>query len=137
MTDAAMARLLAGTYDRQLWAYRPQAGGDEAEVYSGVPCALSRTAKTASPSPAGEAAILTESRYALTLYTRPQVWLRLGDRLEISDGAGRIYHARSGESMRYPSHCVTVVEVLEVCLAEPEPPAASDPAPMEAPEQQT
>lgn len=132
MTDAAMARLLSATYDRRLWAYRPRAAGGEETVYSAVPCALSRTAKTAAPAPAGEGAVLTESRYALTLYTRPQVWLRLGDRLEISDAAGRIYHARSADSMVYPSHCVTVVEVLEVCPAAPgapEAPDAPDPGP--------
>lgn len=118
MTDTRMARLLARTYDRRLWAFRPRTEGGEKAVYSAVPCALSRTARTAAPAPMGERAALAESRYAMTLYTRPQVWLRLGDRLEISDTDGRVYHARSGDSMVYPSHCVTVVEVLEVRLPE-------------------
>ena len=115
--DRALARALAGTYDRRLTAFRPRPEGEET-VWAKVPCALSRTAKTAAPAPAGLDAPLAESRYALTLYTPPGVWLRLGDRLEISDGTGRTYHARASDSVAYASHCVTVAEVLEV--TEPE-----------------
>ena len=62
----------------------------------------------------GEA--LCESRYALSLFTPPEVWLRLGDRVTVSDKSGRVYHARASDSVRYPSHCVTVVEVFEVSV---------------------
>ena len=39
-----------------------------------------------------------------------------GDRVTVSDKSGRIYHARASDSVRYPSHCVTVVEVTEVSV---------------------
>ena len=57
-----------------------------------------------------------ESRYALTLYTMLELWLRLGDRVTVSDKSGRVYHARASDSVRYPSHCATVVEVFEVSV---------------------
>ena len=44
----------------------------------------------------------------------PELWLRLGDRVTVSDKSGRIYHARASDSVRYPSHCVTGVEIVEV-----------------------
>lgn len=66
--------------------------------------------------PARSAAALVESRYALSLYTMPEIWLRLGDRVTVSDKSGRVYHARASDSVRYPSHCVTVVEVTEVSV---------------------
>lgn len=62
------------------------------------------------------ARLLCESRYALSLYTMPEIWLRLGDRVTVSDKSGRVYHARASDSVRYPSHCVTVVEVTEVSV---------------------
>ena len=63
-----------------------------------------------------EDAALVESRYALSLYTMPEIWLRLGDRVTVSDKSGRVSHARASDSVRYPSHCVTVVEVTEVSV---------------------
>ena len=39
-----------------------------------------------------------------------------GDRVTVSDKSGRVYHARASDSVRYPSHCVTVVEVTEVSV---------------------
>lgn len=38
------------------------------------------------------------------------------ERVTVSDKSGRIYHARASDSVRYPSHCVTVVEVFEVSV---------------------
>ena len=114
MRDFSMAALLGRTYDRRLTAYRPLPEGGEEKVWDGAACALSRTAKTTAPTPPEEGAALTESGYALSLYTPPEVWLRLGDRLEISDGTGRCCYARAADSMHYASHCVTVVRILEV-----------------------
>ena len=42
--------------------------------------------------------------------------MRLGDRVAVSDESGRIYHGRASDSVRYSSHCVTVVEVVEVSV---------------------
>lgn len=114
MTDNAMKRALRATYDRTLCVYRPKDDGTEETVYIDVPCALSRAALVSAPTPPSFGAALTESRYALALYTAPEVVLRLGDRAVVSDGAGRLYHCRASDSVCYPSHCVTVVEVLEV-----------------------
>lgn len=116
MRDAAMMRALRRTYDRTVCVFRPLPDGTEQTVYIDVPCALSRSAHTSAPAVRGAEAALTESRYALSLYTMPEIWLRLGDRVAVSDESGRIYHGRASDSVRYPSHCVTVVEVVEVSV---------------------
>ena len=113
MTDSIMAAALKRTYDRTLTAFRPQADGSESVVWIDVPCALSRAAKISAPTPPANGALM-EARYDLALYTEPQIWLRLGDRLVISDRLGRTYHARAADSIAYPSHCVTVVRIDEV-----------------------
>lgn len=115
MTDFAMANALKRTYDRTLTAFRPQTDGTEEVVWVDVPCALSRAAIVSAPTPPKDTA-LVESRYDLTLYTEPSVWLRLGDRVVLSDHSGRLYHGHASDSFRYPSHCVTVVRVEEVEL---------------------
>ena len=109
-----MARALRGTYDRRLRAFRPLPDGGERAVYRDEPCALSRRAQTAAPGVVAGGAALAETRYALAHYTAPSVVLALNDRVCVSDGAGRWYHARVSDSMRYASHCVTVAEVLGV-----------------------
>ena len=108
-----MARALAATYDRRVSAFRPQPGGGETAVCQGAACALSRTAHLSAPQPPPLSAPLPESRYALTLYTPPELAFQLGDRLEISDGADTV-HALASDSFRYPSHCVTVVSIGQV-----------------------
>ena len=113
MTDAAYAARLGRTYLHTVTAYRPTAEG-ELLVYEEQPCALSRSAHTSAPAPASASAVLPESAYRYVLYTFPAVCFQLGDRVEISDGAGRIYRGRTSDSFHYPSHCVTVVDIREV-----------------------
>ena len=103
MRDARMTRALRRTFDRTACVFRPLSDGTERAVYADIPCALSRSAHVSAPSAAAEGAALVESRYALSLFTPPEVWLRRGD-------------ARASDSVRYPSHCVTVVEVTEVSV---------------------
>ena len=114
MTDSAMAAFLARTYLHTVTAFRPLADGGEKSVCQAAPCALSRSAHTSAPTPPDSAYILPEASYRLSLYTRPELAFRLGDRVEVSDEAGRVWHGRTSDSFRYPSHCVTVVEVREV-----------------------
>lgn len=114
MTDNVMKRALSRTFDRTVCVYRPKSDGTEETVYIDIPCALSRAALVSAPTPPQFGAALTESRYALALYTMPEFWLRLNDRVVISDASSRSYHGRASDSVRYPSHCVTVVEVQEV-----------------------
>lgn len=116
MRDARMTRALRRTFDRTACVFRPLSDGTERAVYADIPCALSRSALTSAPSVGAEGAALCESRYALSLYTMPEIWLQLGDRVTVSDKSGRVYHARASDSVRYPSHCVTVVEVTEVSV---------------------
>ena len=116
MRDARMTRALRRTFDRTACVFRPLSDGTERAVYVDIPCALSRSALTSAPSVRGAGEALCESRYALSLFTPPEVWLRLGDRVTVSDKSGRVYHARASDSVRYPSHCVTVVEVTEVSV---------------------
>ena len=114
MTDSAMAAILARTYLHTVTAFRPLADGGEKSVCQAAPCALSRSAHTSAPTPPDSAYILPEASYRLSLYTRPELAFRLGDRVEVSDGSGRVWHGRTSDSFRYPSHCVTVVEISQV-----------------------
>lgn len=114
MTDSAMAAVLARTYLHTVTAFRPLADGGEKSVCQAAPCALSRSAHTSAPTPPDSAYILPEASYRLSLYTRPELAFRLGDRVEVTDESGRVWHGRTSDSFRYPSHCVTVVEISEV-----------------------
>lgn len=112
--DRACARLLALTYFHRVSAFRPLPDGDEALVCEDRPCALSRSAQVSAPEPPDGACVLPEALYRLSLYTPPDLFFRLGDRMEVRDGSGRIYLGRASDSFRYPSHCVTVLAVSEV-----------------------
>lgn len=114
MTDSAMAAILARTYLHAVTAYRPTAEGGEERLCQAAPCALSRSAHTSAPTTPDSACVLPEASYRLSLYTRPELAFRLGDRVEVTGEDGRVWHGRTSDSFRYPSHCVTVVEVREV-----------------------
>lgn len=112
--DAAYAALLGRTYGHRVTAYRPVRGGEEL-VHENCPCGLSRSAHTSAPAPAG-AGPLPEAAYRYVIYTFPNAAFRLGDRLEVTDGL-QTYHGRASDSFRYPTHCVTVLEIREVLPA--------------------
>ena len=114
MTDSAMAAILARTYFHRVSAWRNTGEREEETLYEAAPCALSRRAINTAPTPSDKEAVLPESAYRLTLYTRPEQPFRLHDRVEVTDDVGRVYHGRTSDSFCYPSHCVTVVEVYEV-----------------------
>lgn len=113
MVDRGLAAALRRTYLHTVTAFRPLAEGGEARVWEDVPCALSRSAHTTAPAPPERMAAVPEAAFRLTLYTEPQVVFRLGDRVEVTDGTGRVWHGRTSDSFAYPSHCVTVVEITE------------------------
>ena len=121
MTDSAMAAILARTYFHTVTAYRPTAENGEERLCEAAECALSRSAHTSAPTPPESAQALPEALYRLSLFTRPELAFRLGDRVEVTDTLGRVYHGRTSDSFCYPSHCVTVVAVSEV-----EAPAEAD-----------
>ena len=75
---------------------------------------------SAMRTPSAMEAVLPESAYRLSLYTRPEHPFQLHDRVEVTDGLGHIYHGRTSDSFCYPTHCVTVVEVYEVTGASDE-----------------
>lgn len=114
MIDRVSAALLARTYFHRLNAFRPLPQGGEEAVYNNIPCALSRSAMVSAPTPPEGSYVLPEALYRLTLYTRPERPLRLGDRLEVRDELGRVFRGRASDSFAYPSHCVTVAEIAEV-----------------------
>lgn len=113
MTDPLRANILARTYFHRVSAWRPAAEG-ERQLCTGEKCALSRSAHTSAPTPPDGGCVLPETDYRMSLYTLPDRIFRLGDRLEITDMAGRIFRGRASDSFRYPSHCVTVVNISEV-----------------------
>ena len=49
-----------------------------------------------------------------SVYTRPELAFRLGDRVEVTDEGGSVWMGRASDSFRYDSHCVTVVEISGV-----------------------
>ena len=114
MTDSAMAAILARTYLHAVTAFRPLPEGGEERVCQAAPCALSRSAHTSAPTPPDGADVLPEAAYRLSLYTRPELAFRLGDRVEVTDENGSVWHGRTSDSFRYPSHCVTVIEISHV-----------------------
>lgn len=114
MTDSAMAAILARTYFHRVSAWRNTGELEETPIYEDVSCALSRRAINTAPTPSAMEAVLPESAYRLTLYTRPEQPFRLHDRVEVTDELGRVYHGRTSDSFCYPTHCVAVVEVYEV-----------------------
>lgn len=114
MTDSAMAARLARTYLYSVTAFRPTSENGEERLCEAAECALSRSAHTSAPTPPDGAQALPEALYRLSLFTRPELAFRLGDRVEVTDTLGRVYHGRTSDSFCYPSHCVTVVAVSEV-----------------------
>ena len=114
MTDNAMAAILARTYFHTVTAFRPLLDGSEEPVCQAEPCALSRSAQVSAPTPPDQEYVLPEALYRLSLYTRPELVFRLGDRVEVTDETGRVWHGRTSDSFCYPSHCVTVVEISHV-----------------------
>ena len=114
MTDSAMAAILARTYLYTVTAWRPTAENGEERLCEAAECALSRSAHTSAPTPPEGTQTLPEALYRLSLFTRPELAFRLGDRVEVTDEMGRVYHGRTSDSFRYPSHCVTVVAVGHV-----------------------
>ena len=118
MTDHFGAGILARTYFHRVSAWRPSPEGGEEPICTAAGCALSRSAHTSAPAPSGETNVLPEASYRLSLFTRPTLWFRLGDRLEVTDETGRVFHGWASDSVVYPSHCVTVMEVREIRDAE-------------------
>lgn len=114
MTKRGYADLLARTYYHRVTAFRPALQGGEHEVCRDAKCALSRSAHTSAPTPPDGNYVLPESLYRLTLFTRPELWFRLGDRVEVTDTVGRVFHGRASDSVCYQSHCVTVIEVERI-----------------------
>lgn len=107
------AAILAKTYRHTVTAHRPALEGEWEAICQEAPCALSRSAQVSAPVPSDPAAPLPESAYRYTLFTRPELRFRLGDRLEIADGE-RVYAGTASDSFAYPSHTVTVVEIRQV-----------------------
>lgn len=114
MTDSAMAAILARTYFHTVTAYRPTLEDGGERLCEAAECALSRSAHTSAPTPPDGSYVLPEAAYRLSLYTRPELAFQMGDRVEVTDEGGNVWHGRTSDSFRYPSHCVTVIEISEV-----------------------
>lgn len=121
--DSICSALLALTYAHRLSAFRPLPEGGEKRICRDRPCALSRSALVSAPTPPDRDGVLPEALYRLSLYTPPDLVLRLGDRAEVRDSSGRLFRGRVSDSFWYPSHCVSVLEAAE---AVPEEDAGED-----------
>ena len=85
----------------------------EEVVYDNIPCALSRSAHTHSPTPMSADSVTPAVNYRLRLYAAPDVTFLLGDRVEITH-AGRLFTGIASDSFYYDSHSVCVVDIEEV-----------------------
>ena len=99
MTDKALADILARTYAHRVTAFRPLTEGEE-RLCEAAPCALSRSEHTNAPMPPSLSAAWPEALYRLTLYTRPELAFRLGDRVEVTDVGGSVWMGRTSDSFR-------------------------------------
>ena len=99
MTDKALADILARTYGHRVTAFRPLAEGEE-RFCEAAPCALSRSEHTSAPTPPSLSAAWPEALYRLTLYTRPELAFRLGDRVEVTDEGGSVWMGRTSDSFQ-------------------------------------
>lgn len=79
-------------------------------VYQNIPCGLSRTAHTHSPTPVTGPSPYPKVRYRLKLYTEPQVAIALGDYIEVTHG-GRLFWGYGADSFCYDTHSVCVMTV--------------------------
>ena len=106
MTDKALADILARTYAHRVTAFRPLTEGEE-RLCEAAPCALSRSEHTSAPTPPSLFAAWPEALYRLTLYTRPELAFRLGDRVEV--GCNSVLNPGTvigPDSNVYPTSCV-------------------------------
>ena len=106
MTDKALADIFARTYAHRVTAFRPLTEGEE-RLCEAAPCALSRSEHTNAPMPPALSAARPEALYRLTLYTRPELAFRLGDRVEVCCNSVLIPGTVIGpDSNVYPTSCV-------------------------------
>lgn len=120
MILANEAAILAATLTDRMTLRRQQLDGrqvGERVVYQDMPCALSRSAHTASPAPAAMGAPLAEGHYRMSLFMPVGTVTRIGDRVDIRRGVQR-FAGSASDSMAYPSHSVCVVDVREVAQLE-------------------
>lgn len=82
-------------------------------LWTDLPCALSRTAKTNSPDPGNPALQQGEGAFRAAVFFPAGTITRLGDRAEIRRG-GQCFSGVLSDSVPYPSHSVAVLLVREV-----------------------
>jgi len=108
--------IIASTYTDRARVLRVIYNGVNEErqiVYENLPCALSRSAHTHSPTPMSADTVTPAVNYRLRLYAAPDVTFLLGDRVEINH-AGRLFVGIASDSFYYDSHSVCVVDIEEV-----------------------
>ena len=110
----SMSNVLERTYFHRVSVFRPVSETQEVTVCKDLPCGLSRRAITSAPVPADYEAVMPEARYRLTVYTRPEIPIRLGDRQEVVSAERDTYRGFASDCFCYDSHAVTVLEVTEV-----------------------
>ena len=114
--EIIMKNIIAGTFcDRGnvLRTVYNGVGSHEELIYKDIPCALSRSAHTHSPTPVDGESQTNSKNYRLRLYVHPEITFMLGDRVEVSHN-GRVFVGFASDSFYYDSHSVCVVEVMEV-----------------------
>lgn len=110
------AAVIAATFDDKMTVLRQKISGGrpvDQVVYRDLPCAMSRSAHTASPAPPGFGAIMPESRYRISVFMPAGTVVHLGDRVDVYR-RGQIFRGSASDSIGYESHSVCVVDIWEV-----------------------
>lgn len=95
---------------REVW-YRGSKTTEQ--VYSALPCALSRGFHNSTPRIGGEWEPVAESRYTLVLFLPAGTIILPGDRAAVTR-EGQIIRGICSDSFPYPSHAMVNLEVQEV-----------------------
>ncbi|MBR5390967.1 MAG: hypothetical protein IK141_06710 [Clostridia bacterium] len=92
---------------------RSGAGYDTEQVYTDLPCALSRNYQGGRPRLTGEMEGVAESGFFLMLYLPKGTVILAGDRAEVLR-EGVKYAGICSAAMQYPTYAVASMEVQEV-----------------------
>ncbi len=110
------AEILRATMGDRLNLYRENTDGEQVQweqVYSDLPCALSRYAALSSPSPPGEMEVMAQNDFRMTLFLPVGCHTKSGDKAQVVRYGQKI-EGTTSQSFAYHSHSVCVLHCKEV-----------------------
>lgn len=108
--------IISKTYESLLTLYRyrqVQNNAVKEKIYENIPCGISRSAYTHSPTPMGECDSFPKKRYRLRVYAQPDIRFHIGDLIEVKR-YGEIYKGTASDGFYYDTHSMCIAEIQEV-----------------------